>query len=216
MLLAADQIRAGQHVAPLIVAAHLQTAAVVLKELQEVVALHQHVVELQEGQAALQTLLVALGRQHAVDGKQRADIADEIDIAQAAQPVGVVDDQRLVVAKLDKAGQLRLDAGDVVIDGFHGHHLAHIGFAAGVANHGRCTAHQGDGLVARALHVRHGDDGDEVAEVQAGGGGVKAYVEGSGFALQLLVQIVFKGYLGDESAFLQGVKNMHMMFLLIV
>ena len=92
MLLAADQIRAGQHVAPLIVAAHFQTAAVVLEELQEVVALHQHVVELQEGQAALQTLLVALGRQHAVDGEQRADIAHEIDIVQVAQPVGVVDD----------------------------------------------------------------------------------------------------------------------------
>ena len=41
-----DQLRAAQHIAPLVVAAELQVAAVPLVEAEEVVALHDHVVKL--------------------------------------------------------------------------------------------------------------------------------------------------------------------------
>jgi len=44
--LAADQLGAAQHIAPLVVAAELHIAAVVLEHIVEVVALHDHVVEL--------------------------------------------------------------------------------------------------------------------------------------------------------------------------
>ena len=46
--LPANQLCTAQHVAPLIVAAELHITAVALKQLIEIVALHDHVVELQE------------------------------------------------------------------------------------------------------------------------------------------------------------------------
>ena len=60
------ELRAREHIAPLIVAAELQIAAVILEERVEIVALHNHVVELKKRQAALHALLVALCGQHAV------------------------------------------------------------------------------------------------------------------------------------------------------
>ena len=44
--LAADELRAAQHIRPLIVAAELHIAAVVLEQMIEVVGLHNHIVEL--------------------------------------------------------------------------------------------------------------------------------------------------------------------------
>ena len=44
--LTADELRAAEHVRPLVVAAELHIAAVVLEHIVEVVALHDHVVEL--------------------------------------------------------------------------------------------------------------------------------------------------------------------------
>ena len=58
--------RAAQHVAPLVVAAELHVASVVLEHIVEVVGLHDHVVELQEGEALLHALLVALRPEHVV------------------------------------------------------------------------------------------------------------------------------------------------------
>ena len=46
--LPADQLRTRQHVAPLVVAAELQVAAVFLVQCVEIIRLHDHVVELQE------------------------------------------------------------------------------------------------------------------------------------------------------------------------
>ena len=59
--LPADQIGARQHIAPLVVASGLQAAAIFLKQLKKVIGLHQHVVELKEGQPFLQPLPVAFG-----------------------------------------------------------------------------------------------------------------------------------------------------------
>ena len=62
--------------------------------------------------------------------------------------------------------------------------------------------------MARALHVRHGHDRDIVADVQAVGGGVEADVE-RGRLLELLVQLVLKRQLGNESALLEYIENVH-------
>ena len=82
--LSANQVGTGEHVAPLVVAAGLQRAAVLLKQLKEVVGLHQHVVELEERESLFQTLLVALRRQHAVHGEQRAHVAQKAHVVQVA------------------------------------------------------------------------------------------------------------------------------------
>ena len=54
--LLADQLGAAQHVAPLVVAAELHIAAIMLEQVVEVVGLHDHVVEFQEGQTLLHPL----------------------------------------------------------------------------------------------------------------------------------------------------------------
>ena len=78
--LPADQLRAAEHIAPLVVAAELHIAAVVLEEVIEVVGLHDHVVELKEAQALFHALLVALGAEHIVDAEARAHLAQQLDV----------------------------------------------------------------------------------------------------------------------------------------
>ena len=206
-LLAADQIRAGEDVAPLVVAAHFDAAAVTTEQLQEIVALHQHVVEFQEGQAFFHALLVALGGQHAVDGEVDADLAQEVDVVQVRQPVRVVDDERLVVGEIQEAAHLLLDALDVVVDVLTGEHLAQLALAGGVAHQAGASAHQRDGTMARALHMRHGHDRDVVTDVQGVRGRIEADIEGDLFAAQHLVKIVLINRLRDEASLAQHIHN---------
>ena len=49
LLLAANQLYAAQHIGPLVVAAQLHNAAIILMQLPEIVGLHNHIVELEEG-----------------------------------------------------------------------------------------------------------------------------------------------------------------------
>ena len=95
-----------------------------------------------------------------------------------------------------------------MIDILGGEHLAHVALAARIADHAGAAAHQRDGAMARALHVRHGHNRDIMADVQAVGGGVEADVK-RGRLLELLVQLVLKRDLGDESALLEYIENMH-------
>ena len=74
----------------LVIATHLQAAPMSLEQLKKVIALHQHIVELKEGQPPLQPLLVTLCRQHAVNGKVNADISDKLNIVQRQKPIGIV------------------------------------------------------------------------------------------------------------------------------
>ena len=76
---AAGQVDAVDDVAPLVRAAHLQEAAVAAVELQEVVGLQDHVVELEEAQrlVAVEPRLDALEGQHPVDREVPADVAQE-------------------------------------------------------------------------------------------------------------------------------------------
>ena len=78
--LPADQLRAAEHIAPLVVAAELHIAAVVLEEVIEVVGLHDHVVELKEAQTLFHTLLVALGAEHIVDAEAGTHLAQQLDV----------------------------------------------------------------------------------------------------------------------------------------
>ena len=209
-VLAAHQVRAAEHVAPLVIAAHFQPAAVAVEQLQEVVGLHEHVGEFEERQTVVgrHARLVAVSGQHLVDGEHRADVAHELDEVQVAQPVRVVDDNRLVVGEIKETAHLLLDALDVVVNRLDGHHLAHVGLAGRVADHCRAAAHQRNRAMSRALHVRHRHNRDVMPDVEGIGGRIEADVEG-GRLFELLVQFVFKGGLGNEAAFFQNVKNVH-------
>ena len=212
--LAADQLRAAQHVAPLVITAELHIAAVVLEEVVEVIALHDHVVELQEAEALFHALLVALGPEHIVDAEAGTHIPQQIDIVQLQQPVGVVDHDGLVLAEVDETLHLALEAVAVVLDGLRGHHVPHIGAAGGVADVAGAAAHQHNGAVARHLQALHQAQGHEVTHVQAVRRGVKADVEGCLSGVDHFPDLRLVGHLRDQAPGLQFFVNTHIVVLL--
>ena len=115
---AAAKVDAGDDVAPLVGAAHLQGAAGAAAELDEVVCLQAHVVEFDEGQLllAVQPHLDAVHRQHAVDREVATDVAQEIDVVQLRQPFGIVDHGR-VGATVAEAHEPRKDPSDAILVG---------------------------------------------------------------------------------------------------
>ena len=97
--------------------------------------------------------------------------------------------------------------GDVLL----GQHLAHIGAAGGVADHGGAAADEGDGLVACHLQTLHQGQGHEVAGSQTVGGAVKADVEG-GLAVFDEVDDLVIGDLSHEAAGLEFFVQSHKKF----
>ena len=207
--LLADQFGTAQHIAPLVVAAELHVAAVLLEHVVEVIGLHDHIVELQEGQALFHALLIALGPKHIVDGEAGAHLPQQFHIVQVQQPVGVVEHHGLALAELDELFHLALEALGVVVDVLLGEHSAHIGAAGGVSDHGGAAADEGDGLVARHLQTLHQRQRHEMAGGEAVGRAVKADVEGSLAVVDHLADVVFVGDLGDQAAGLQFFINLH-------
>src|SRR3546814_19930882 len=63
------------------------------RQLAEIIGLEDHVIEFEEGQRllALEPELDRIEGQHAVDGEVRADITQQIDIAELAQPFVIID-----------------------------------------------------------------------------------------------------------------------------
>lgn len=148
----ADEAGAGDDIAPLVLAAELQFAAIILVQDVEVVGLQEHVIEFEERQAGFQPLFDRLGGEHLVDVEVPADVAQEIQVFDVPQPVGVVDQAGAGgVAEVEEAGELALDGAGVGVDLVHGEHGARIGLAGGVADHGGAAADNGDGTVAALL-----------------------------------------------------------------
>ena len=212
--LAANQLRAAQHVAPLVITAELHVAAHGLEHVVEVVGLHNHVVEFQEAEALLHPLLIALGPQHVVHGEAGTHLPQQLDIVQVHQPVGIVQHHSLALAKLDEPLHLPLKALGVVVDVLLGQHLAHIVAAGGVTDHGGAAADQGDGLVARHLEPLHQAQGHEVAHVQAVRRAVKADIEGGLAVVHQFPDLLLIGDLGNESPGFQFFVNTHIVVLL--
>ena len=177
----------------------LDLAVDVSGEAVEVVALQQHVVEFQEGQALLHSLLKALGPQHVVDGEVSADVSHEFQVVDVAQPIRVVDADSLagrgllvlaalaqdafalhvlpVLIELQELVEQSLEGSAVLVDLLRGHHGTGVGAAGGVAQHGGAAADEDHRGVAVLLHVHHDDDLHKVAYVQAVRRGVEADVE---------------------------------------
>ena len=114
----ADEIGAGGEVAPLVGAADLEFAAEGLAEVQEVIGLQELVAELGIADAgvAFHAGLHGVLCEHDVEGKIFSDFAEEIEEAEGGDPVGVVDQAGRIGGggEVEEAGELGLDAGDVV------------------------------------------------------------------------------------------------------
>jgi len=185
-----------------------------LEHVVEIIALHDHVVELQEAQTLLHTLLVALGTEHIVDAEAAAYLAQQLDIVQGLQPLGVIQHQRLAIGKVDKLLHLTLEALRIVLDGLLGEHLTHIGTAGGVADQGRAVADQSDGLVARHLQTLHQTQRHKVTYVQRVCRAVKADVERGLAVVDHLSDLFLVGDLCDQSAGHQFLINTHSFYFL--
>ena len=161
-------------------------------QLHEVVGLQDHVVELEEGErlVALEPELHRIHGQHAVDREVPADVAQQRDIEQRVEPLGVVGHHRVGLAAAERqvVGEALLDARHVGLDHLGRQQLARFVLARGVAHLGRAAAHQGDRLVAGLLPPAQQHDLQQVPDVQRIGGAVEADIGGARTGRQKLVQ----------------------------
>ena len=111
------EVDAADDVAPLVGAAHLQHAAGALVQFDEVVGLQDHVVEFEERQLllAIEPHLHRVEAQHAVDREVPADVAQEIDVVERIEPVGVVGHDGIAARSLELQ-ELREDRADALRD----------------------------------------------------------------------------------------------------
>ena len=213
--LLADEVDAAEHVGPLIVAAELHLAAVILVQSVEVVALHQHIGKFKEGKSGLHAVDIAARAEHFVYIELRSDVTHEIQEVQITEPVRIVDDLCLSFAKFDEAGHLLLEAFYIVINHINGHHLPHVGAAGGVADHRGASADKGDRLVARRLKSLHQQQGHKVAHMQGISGRIKADIEGGFSLIDEIGDFLFVCELREQSARLKFFVKCHCSAILL-
>ena len=196
------EIDAGDDVAPLVGPAHLQRHPIALVELGEIVSLQAHVVELEEGKLllALKPQLDRIHGQHAIDREMPPDVAQELDVVELGEPVGVVGHDRvgLAVAEADEMRERLADARLVGLDLGDCHELAAFVLARRVADHGRAAAHQRHRLPARLLQPVQHHDADQVADMQRRGGAIEADIGDERSRAGLFVEAGEIGALMDE------------------
>ncbi len=147
-------------------------------QLQEVGRLHQHVVEFEKGQRllVLDSRADEFEAQHLVDRKVHAIVAQEVNVAEPLQPVGIVDHDGLGRSGSEgqEGGEGRSDALEVGGDLRLAQQGALRRFVGWIADLGGASPHQHDWPVAGLLQAAQGHDLHQVADVQAGGRGVEA------------------------------------------
>src|SRR5262245_54711068 len=152
------------------------------EELDKVVSLEHHVVELDKAQRllALEPQLDRVVGQHAVDAEMAAVVAQEIDVVQTIEPVGVVDYERVIgaVTEAQELFEDLLDAGDIRGDLAVAQELARFVLAGWVADLGRAAADEHDRPVPGLLQLAQHHDAEEVADMERWGGAVEADIAG--------------------------------------
>lgn len=173
------QLQPVDDVAPLVRSAHLQHAAMALVQLHEIIGLKDHVVEFEEGERllTLQPQLHGIEGEHAVDGEMRPHLAQHGDIFQLVQPIGIVDELGAGI-EIKEGFKHPADGGDIGVDLLFGEHLARFILAGRIADLGGAAAHERNGVMPRALQGAQHHDGEQMAGMQAGSGGIKADIGG--------------------------------------
>ena len=204
-----DEVHPAHEVAPLVVAADLQGAAVASVELEVVVGLEDLVAELGVGDALLAGQAPGddvLG-EHGAHAEVLAQVPQEVNGAHRLGPVQVVDDLRRVVpAEVEKVLELFLQAGRPAGNDVLGVEAA-LPLGARVADEAGRPTHQRQRTVPGQLKMAHDLDGYEVPVVKARRRGVEPAIEGDGPVAERRSQRVNVGVLGDEPAPLQFVQD---------
>jgi hypothetical protein len=104
-----------------------------------------------------------LGHHH-VDREVLADVAEEVEVAHACGPGGVVDHPGRVHRRVEveEPRELALDAGEVLVQLLPGEEVALGGLARGVADHAGGAPGQGDRVVAVQLEAAQRQLADQV------------------------------------------------------
>ena len=201
---AACEVDTVDDVAPLIRTAHLQKAAIAAVQLQEVVGLEDHVVELEERERLLpvEAGFHRLEGQHPVDAEMPTDVAQEIEVVQLVQPLGVVQHQRarraVVIGQV--AVEDRLHSGDVLVDRLGRKKRTLLGAERRIAYLGGAAAHQRDRLVAGLLEPAQKHDVQQVTHMQRLRRGVIADIGRDHARDQSFVEALQIGAVGQEAA----------------
>ncbi len=209
----ARQFDAGDDVAPLVGAAHLQIAAEAPGQLDEIVGLQDRVVEFEKRHrlVAVEPQLDAVLGQHAVDRKMPADVAQQRDVAQFVEPIGVVDHDRgagdrstgTVIARgaeIEEIGEDPADPRHVAGNLLVAQQLAGLIAPGWVADPRGAAAHQDDRLMAGPLKEAQQHDRHQMADMQTVGGTVVADIGGDRAGGEARVERLQIGALVDEAA----------------
>ena len=207
--LAPDEIDAGDDVSPLVGPPDLDRAVEVVVQPEVVVGLQEHVAELGEGDAVLgvDALLDALPGQHLVHRDVLADVAEELEHRDGLRPLPVVDERTRSVGapgvEVDDPSELFLDPRDVVVQRVLVEQVAFVGPTGGVPDHARGATGECDGPVTGVLEPPQHDQPDEVADVEAVGGGIAPVVDPDRSRGHRLAERLAVGGVVDEVALLQ-------------
>ena len=188
----------------------MQHTTVFAVEHEEVVRLHQHVVEFKERKSFFHTRFVAFRSQHFVDGEASAYFAQEIDVVEVEKPIRVVhDDGGIFAFKADKTRHLLFETSHVVCDCFFCHHTAQIGTTGRVANHRRASAYEDNRLVTCVLQTLCDYHLHKMTYMQAVRRRVKTDIKALRTAVKQLFEFFFVNGLFDQSAFSEFVDDVH-------
>ena len=195
----ANEIDPRGDVAPLVTASHLDGAAPVAEQVQEVVRLQQHVAEFGVGNARVEPRFHRLLLQHDVHAEVLSHIAQEVDEGLLDEPIGVVEDEGLRRSvEVEEPRHLVALALQMLADLLLREQRPLAALAARIADQAGAAAHQHDGLVAGELEVPQQHDRHEIAELQAGCGRIEPAVHRA--ALRAEVRRDFLRGVVDETA----------------
>ena len=153
---------------------------------------------------AAQAQLDRIHRQHPVDREMPPDVAQEVDVVELGEPIGVVghDGVTLALAEADEMREGFADAGLVGRDLDDRQKLAAFVLAGRIADHRRAAAHQRNRLAARLLKPVQHHDLHERPDVQGRRRAIKADVARERPRTRLVVQALRIGALMNVSALL--------------
>ena len=180
----------------------MEATAELLELPPEVEGLQQHVAELGEGDPVLAVHAApdrVLGH-HLVDGGVLAHVSQELEQRDAAEPVLVVHQAGGGGAlEVEQALELGPDAGPVGGQRLRVEEGPLLGPAAGIAHHAGGPSDQRQRAVAGLLEPAQHQHPDQMAEVEAVGGGVDAEVQNGGRVVEQGGQLPPVGVVVDQA-----------------
>src|SRR6516225_3320981 len=134
----AGRARRRRRYCPLVGAADLQLAAKAPRQLKKVVGLEDRIVEFEKAEwlVALEPQPCAILGQHPVDREMTPDLAQQRNIAEFVEPIGILDHNGVVraVAEIDELGEDRADSCHVAGDLRIVEQLPRLVLAGGIAD----------------------------------------------------------------------------------